>query len=187
MGFSNKIGMTQDSGNTLSDLIQAPESPLLSWNNQNLGSNAWPEYSPAAGEATTINQGNSHTEFDSSHSQNLAFLDGTDVIPKMPPILFPGIPDLIQKNVPEFIDDVRQWLRDPKRPECDYGYHAFCCQIGAPDPNKGPKGRDIVELSKRRRKCSLCTRKIRTFLIFPSPPPNHRPACRSNMGAFFRV
>lgn len=180
--------MPQDSGNTARDLIQAPESPWLSLNNENLGSNAWPENSPAAGEAITIDQGNSHTEFDSSQSQNLAFLDGTtDVIPKLPPIPFPEVPDLIRKNVPEFIDDVRQWLRDPQRPECDYGYHEFCCQVGAPDPKMGPKGRDTDELSKRRRKCSLCTLKIRTFLIDPSPPPNHRPACRSNMGAFFRV
>lgn len=180
--------MPQDSENTARDLIQAPESPWLSLNNENLGSNAWPENSPAAGEAITIDQGNSHTEFDSSQSQNLAFLDGTtDVIPKLPPIPFPEVPDLIRKSVPEFIDDVRQWLRDPQRPECDYGYHEFCCQLGAPDPKMGPKGRDTDELSKRRRKCSLCTRKIRPFLIDPSPPPNHRPACRSNMGAFFRV
>lgn len=163
--------MPQESGNTPSDLIQAPESPWLSGNSENLGSNEGPKSSPAVGEATTIDQGNSHAEFDSSQSQNLAFLDGTDVIPKIPPILFPEIPDIIQKNVPEFIDGVRQWLRNPEQPKCSYGYHEFCCQLAAPDPKLGPKGRDIVEMSKRRKKCSLCTRKNPNFSDLPLSSP----------------
>lgn len=156
--------MPQGSRNSPSDLIQAPESLWLSSNFKYTGSNAWPNPSqnfPAVGrEATKPDQENSHVEFGSGNSQNLAFLDGTEVIPKTPSIPLPAIPDLIPKNIPEFIDNVRQWLREPQRPECDYGYHEFCCQIGAPDPKMGPPGRDLVELSKRRRKCAKCTRKI---------------------------
>lgn len=185
------IGMPQDSRNTPSDMIQVPESPALSLNYENLGSNAWPLPSqnfPAAGsEATTIDRVNSHAEFGSRQSQNLAFLDGTDFVPKTPSIPLPTIPDIIPKNVPEFIDDVRQWLRAPQRPKCEYGYHEFCCQIGAPNPKRGPSGRDVAEVSKRRRKCARCTVEIRSIQIVPSPPPNHLPACWSNTGAFVRV
>lgn len=171
--------MPQDSRNTPSDLIQAPQSPWLSMNYENLGSNAWPNPSPnipaAGGETTTIDHENSHDEFGFGQSQNLAFLDGTDVIPKMPSIPLPAIPDLIPKNIPEFIDDVRQWLRDPQRPECQSGYHELCCQLGAPDPKLRPPGRDVVELSNRRRKCAKCTREIWSFLIIPPFPPKPSP------------
>lgn len=172
MGFSKNIGMSQGSRNTASDLIQVPESPRLSLNP---GSNPWPNPSqnfPAVGgEATRVDPENSNAEFGSRQSQNLAFLDETDVFPSIP---LPAIPDIIPKNIPEFIDNVRQWLRDPKRPECEYDYHELCCQLGAPDPKWGPPGRDLVELSKRRRKCAKCTRKIRSFLnIFPPPPLPH--------------
>lgn len=191
MGSSNQIGMPQDSRNTPSDLIQAPESLGLSLNYKNLASNSWPNLSqkfPEAGsEATTIDQVNSQTEFGSRQSQNSAFLDRTDVLPKFPSIPLPAIPDLIPSDIPEFIDDVRQWLRDPQRPECQYDYHELCCQKGAPDPRTGPPGRDPVEISKRRRKCARCMQEIRSFLIVPLPPPNHHPACHSNTSAFFRV
>lgn len=191
VGSSNQIGMPQDSRNTPVDLIQAPKSLGLSLNYKNLASKSWPNLSQkfpvAAGEATTIDQVNSQTEFGSTQSQNSAFLDGTDVLPKLPSIPLPAIPDLIPKNIPEFIDGVRQWLKDPQRPECQYDYHELCCQMGPPDPNMGPRGRDPVELSKRRRKCARCMQEIRSFLIIPLPPINHRPACHSNTGAFFRV
>lgn len=157
--------MPQDFRNIPSDLIQAPESLGL----------------------TTIDQVNSQTEFESRPSENYAFLDGTDILPKLPSIPLPAIPDLSPKNIPEFIDNVRQWLRDPQRPQCQYGYHELCCQVGAPDPINAPPGRDLVERSKRRRKCARCMRENCSFLIFPLPPPIHQPACRSNTGAFFRV
>lgn len=160
MGSSNQIGMPQDFRNTPVDLIQAPKSLGLSLNYKNLASKSWPNLSQkfpvAAGEATTIDQVNSQTEFGSTQSQNSAFLDGADVLPKLPSIPLPAVPDIIPKNIPEFIDDVRQWLKDPQRPECQYDYHELCCQMGPPDPNMGPRGRDLVELSKRRRKCARC-------------------------------
>lgn len=165
MGSSNQIGVPQDSRNIASDLIQAPESLGL----------------------TTIDQVNSQTDFGSTPFENYAFLDGTDILPKLPSIPLLPIPDLSPKNIPEFIDGVRQWLRDPQRPQCQYGYHELCCQVGAPNPSMGLPGRDPIEVSKRRRKCARCMREIRSFLIFPLPPPNHRPACRSNTRVFFRV
>lgn len=188
VGSLNQIGMPQDSRNTPSDLIQAPESLGLSLNYKNLASNSWPNLSQkfpeAGGKAISIDQVNSQPEFGSRKSQNSALLDGTDVLPKFPSIPLPATPDLIPKDIPEFIDGVRQWLRDPQRPECQYGYHELCCQKGAPDPRTGPPGRDPIELSKRRRKCARCMQEIRSFLIVSFPPPNHRSACHSNTGAF---
>lgn len=186
MGSSSQIGMPQDSRNTPNDLIQAPESLGLSLNYKNLASNSWPnlnqKFPEAGSEAKTIDRLNSQTEFGSRQS-----LDGIDVLPQFPTIPLPPIPDLIPKNIPEFIDDVRQWFKDPQRPKCQYDYHELCCQKGAPDPTMGPPGRDPVEISKRRRKCARCMQEIRSFLIVPVPPPNHRPACHSNIGAFCRV
>lgn len=151
MGSSNQIGMPQDFRNIPSDLIQAPESLGL----------------------TTIDQVNSQTEFESTPSENYAFLDGTDILPKLPSIPLPAIPDLSPKNIPEFIDNVRQWLRDPHRPQCQYGYYELCCQVGAPDPINAPPGRDTVERSKRRRKCARCMRENCSFLIFPQSISPH--------------
>lgn len=183
--------MPQDSRNTPSDSIQTPELLGLSLNYKNLASNSWPNLSQkfpeAGGRAPSIDQVDSQTGFGPSQSGKSAFLEGTDVLPDFPSIPLPAIPDLIPKDIPEFIDGVRQWLRDPQRPECRDDYHELCCQKGAPDPIIGPPGRNLVELSTRRRKCSRCMQEIRSLLIVPLPPPNHRPACHSNPDAFFRV
>lgn len=179
MASSSQIGMPQDSRNTPNNLIQAPESIGLSLNYKKLASNSWPnlsqKFSQAGDHATSIDQVNSQTEFGPSQSQNSAFLDGSDALPDFPPIPLPEIPDLIPKDIPEFIDGVRQWLRDPQRPECKNDYHELCCQKGAPDPIRGPPGRDLVELSTRRRKCSRCMHEIRSLLIVPLFPQTIAP------------
>lgn len=191
MASSNQIGMPQDSRNTPSDLIQSPESLGLSLNYNNLASNSWPnlsqKFSEAGGKATSIDQLNSQTEFGPSQSQYSAFLDGSDALPDLPSIPLPEFPDLVPKDIPEFIDGIRQWLRNPQRPECHDDYHELCCQKGAPDPIRGPPGRDPAELSTRRRKCSRCMHKTRSLLIVPPPPPDHCPACHSDTDTFFRV
>lgn len=179
MASSNQIGMPQDSRNTPSDLIQTPESLGLSLNYKNLASNSWPNLSQkfpeAGGRASSIDQADSQTGFGPSQSRKSAFLDGSDVLPDFPSIPLPAIPDLIPKDIPEFIDGVRQWLRDPHRPECRDDYYELCCQKGAPDPIRGPPGRDLVELSTRRRKCSRCMQEIRSLLIVPLPSPKPSP------------
>lgn len=64
-------------------------------------------------------------------------------------------------GVPEYIDNLRQWLRKPKEPSCRDGKYAFCCQKPAPkpksrsDPGRPPIGKP-EEFSQRRGACTTC-------------------------------
>lgn len=92
-------------------------------------------------------------------------------------ILIPSVPTQILDGVPEFIDGIRQWLSNPKKPECKVNKHPLCCQKGAPpikDGNPPTAGRppsvppkvlfEPLEYSQRRRVCRSCTQ--------PTQPPN---------------
>lgn len=99
---------------------------------------------------------------------------GTDIsIPSVP-----FNPVQLFNGVPEYIDNIRQWFRAPKEPNCRDGKYAFCCQKPAPkrkrgsDPGRPPNGKP-QEYSQRRAACTTCRCFLPSarFLFFQSLTP----------------
>lgn len=122
--------------------------------------------------------------------ENTAFLfdgntggeDGTD-------ILIPSAPTQILDGVPEFIDGIRQWFSNPKKPDCKVNKYPLCCQKGAPlikdgHPHAGGRRPSVppkvvfepLEYSQRRRVCRSCTQSTQPpnplFFHLSNPVPH---------------
>lgn len=100
--------------------------------------------------------------------QDLVFLEDSNPLSGVPEAI-KGIPPAIFKifgdTIQEFDDSDRpQWLRNVEKPKCKLGTFAFCCNQGAPNPQRmqtrfSDQNRKTTaeEILKRRRKCSKCT------------------------------
>lgn len=86
-------------------------------------------------------------------------------------ISIPSAPIQIPDGLPDVINGIRQWLSNPKKPECKENKHPLCCEKGAPslkdgNPRSGGRRPSIppkvifepLEYSQRRRVCRSCTR-----------------------------
>lgn len=108
--------------------------------------------------------------------QDLALLEDSGPLPEVPEAIkenFPAIFKIFGDTIQEFDNyGRRQWLRKVEQPNCKPGTYAFCCNLGAPNPNRvgathpAQKRKTTPgEILKRRRKCTKCT-----FSDFPFIP-----------------
>lgn len=157
----------QNQGNSISI---SEESSSASTSGDNMHDLLKPvsNFSPSQLEVFPSEAEKEATKSSGQSQQDISFLEDSDSIPAVPEVIReipPAIFKFFGNTIREFDDyGRRQWFRDVEEPTCRPGTFGFCCNQGAPNPNRVlSKHREqfktttAEEISRRRRKCKKCT------------------------------